>query len=376
MGRRKLDGHAMKILSALLWVIMPVAMAIWASPACSQDKVKVVGMAGIHNDAIDIARDKAIDNAQRNAVEEKIGVLISSFSEVENYQVKVDQILSESRGFINSYKVLSEGREGDTYKVVIEADVGTGKLQDRMEAIKLLMVRKEKPRLMLLFSGREQKDSQAEAVMSRYFLGQGYTVIDSATAHYRPSEDGAGVGADAKALTNLAHRFGAEVIVAARVEARMRTFKMGEIEVSTHELTVSGRVFNGDTGEMIASGSRTEKGELKNATDEAATKLARALHEEIIDRWSAETTSAVTVKLYVTGLKSYADTTRFKEMLTEHVKGLKKVYQRSFRKGRLELDLSVRGNTQGVADDLAALTFKGKKLHVSGMTQNTITADF
>jgi len=374
LDRGKHDGNAVKLMSVLLWAGLLLLTAVGPSPGLCQDKVKAVGMAGVHNEAIDIARDKAIDNAQRNAVEEKIGVLITSFSEIENYQVKVDQILSESRGFINSYRILSEGREGDTYKVVIEADVGTGKLQDRMEAIKLLMVRKEKPRLMLVFSGREQKDSQAEAVMSRYFLGQGYTVIDSSATHYRAAE--AEAGADPKALTDLAHRFGAEIIVAARVEGRMRTFKMGEIEVSTHEITVSGRVFNGDTGELLTSGSRTEKGELKGATDEAATKLARTLHEEIIERWSSETTGTVTVKLYVTGLKSYADTTHFKELLSEQVKGLKKVYQRSFRKGRLELDLSVRGNTRGVADDLAALTFKGKRLHVSGMTQNTISAGF
>ena len=110
--------------------------------AHAQDKVRAVGMATIYDNAIDIARDKALENAQRNAVEEKVGVMITSVTEVENFQVKMDQILSESKGFINSYEIISEGKAGNNYEVRIEADVGTGRLRDRMAAIDLIMARK------------------------------------------------------------------------------------------------------------------------------------------------------------------------------------------------------------------------------------------
>ena len=80
-------------------------------------------------------------------MEEKVGVMITSATEVENFQVKMDQILSELKGFINSYEIISEGKAGNSYKVQIEADVGAGRLRDRMAAIDLIMVRKSKPRL-------------------------------------------------------------------------------------------------------------------------------------------------------------------------------------------------------------------------------------
>jgi len=57
----------------LLIFIYAVSMILTFSfpVAHAQDKVRAVGMATIYDNAIDIARDKALENAQRNAVEEK-----------------------------------------------------------------------------------------------------------------------------------------------------------------------------------------------------------------------------------------------------------------------------------------------------------------
>jgi hypothetical protein len=38
------------------------------------------------------------------------------------------------------------------------------------------------------------------------------------------------------------------------------------------------------------------------------------------------------------------------------------------------LDLEIKGNTQGVADDLAAMTFNQRKLRITEITQNRIEA--
>lgn len=151
-------------LLTLVYLMFPLNVAN------AQNKVRAEGMATIHKNFIDIARDKAIENAQRDAVEKIVGVMISSSTEVENFQLKLDRILAESKGFINDYKIISEKREGDSYKITIEADVGMGKLKDRMTAVNLIMVRKSKPRLMIIFSDKEQKDAIAEASMAKYFL--------------------------------------------------------------------------------------------------------------------------------------------------------------------------------------------------------------
>jgi hypothetical protein len=341
----------------------------------AQDKIRAVGMATIHGNALDIARDKAIDNAQRNAVEEKIGVMITSFSEVENYQVKVDQILSESKGFINTYKIFSEEIVKDNYKVIIDADVGVGRLKDRMAAINLIMARKSKPRLMMLFNDQSPRDAMAESSMVKYFLSQGFKIVNAdALKRTKEYERTRIVSSDSKELSNIARRYSAEVIIIGKVEVTTRSFKMGDVEVSANEVIVSGKVVNGDTGEIIATDSKTRKGDLKATIEEAAKDLAKEIKEQILERWSSELTNTATVKLVVNGLQSYQDLTRFKELLATEIKGFKQLYQRSYANETVELDVEIKGNTQSLADDLAAMTLDKRPLKILEMTQNRIEA--
>ncbi|MDD5167364.1 MAG: flagellar assembly protein T N-terminal domain-containing protein [Syntrophales bacterium] len=339
--------------------------------ADSQDLIRAVGMATIYNNAVDVARDKALDNAQRNAVEEKVGVMVTSVSEVENFQLKMDQILSESRGFINAYKIISEGRQGSSYKVTIEAEVETGRLKDRMDAIQLVMVRKSKPRLMFILNGREKHHAIAEAAMTKDFLSHDFKVIDSSTFKKIPSFST--LSTSNQALSTVAHRYGAEIVILSHVEDAVKRFKMGDVEVTSHEVTVTNKALNGDTGEIIATANKTEKGEFKAAIEAASSKASRQIRDEILDRWSSELTNTATVKLQISGL-IHDDLSALKEKLREQVKGLKQIYQRSYSRGTVELDLELKGNSQGLVEDLTAIIIRGKKIRILETTPNRIEA--
>jgi hypothetical protein len=362
-----------RLISGML--VLALSFVLFFFTAHAQDRLRAVGMATIHENAVDIARDKAIENAQRNAVEEKVGVMITSFSEVENYQLKMDQILSESKGFINTYKIVSEERIGDTYQVTIEADVGIGKLKDRMAAINLIMARKSKPRLMILFNEKSQKDAVAEASMTKYFISQGFKLVNPDTVKKEEGyEHIRATGDDRKQLSGLARRYGAEVVIISKVETTTKSFKMGDVEVSTNEVIVSGKVVNGDTGEIIATDSKTTKGDIKIATEEAARDLAKEMKEQILERWSAELSNMVTAKLVVSGLNTYKDLSRFKELLARGVKGFKQMHQRSYADGEVELDVEMKGNAQSLADDVATMKLDNRNIRIIGMTQNRIEA--
>ena len=358
-----------KIISSLL---LMAVLVLCSAVAFAQGRVKVDGMATIHNNLIDIARDKAIDNAQRNAVEKVVGVMITSSTEVENFQLKLDRILSESKGFINDYKILSERREGDNYIVTLDADVGMGRLKDRLSAVNLIMTRKSKPRLMILFGDQLQKDAMAEAAMARYFLSQGFKLVNAETVRrgggFQATAD------DRKEIARIAHRAGAEILIFGRVEVTPRSFKMGEVEVQSNEVAVSGKVINGDTGEVITTATKSAKGEVKVITEETTLELAMVIKEDILARWSSELANTVTVKVLVSGLETYQDLMRFKELLSLEVKGFKVLYQRSYSHGQGEFDIELEGNTQGLADDLVAMNLGGRKLKILEITQNRIEA--
>ena len=355
-----------------LWCLCLFAVLFLSPQVRAQDPIRAVGMATIYNNAVDVARDKALENALRNVIEEKVGVMVTSVSEVENFELKMDQILSESRGFISNYKILSEGKQGNTYKVTVEAEVETGRLKDRMAAVQLVMVRKSKPRLMIILNGHEKQQAIAEAVMTKYFLSNGFKIVDVSAAQKTEASFNA-LSSDSRTLSSVAQKYGAEIVVLAHVADTVKSFKMGDIEVQSHEVTISNKVLNGDTGEIIATANKSEKGEFKTAVEEAAAKSARQMRDDILERWSSELTNTVTIKLLISGL-SHSDLSILKETLKEQVKGLKQIYQRSYTRGAADLDLEIKGNTQGLADELSAIRVQGKKIRIQETTPNRIEA--
>jgi len=362
------------ILAAVFFLILP------STSGFAQNRVRSEGMASIHRNFLDIARDRAIENAQRNAVEQAVGVLITSRTEVENFSVKLDQILAEAEGFINSYKVVSEKHDGKTYSVVIDADVGTGRLQDRMKAVRLIVARKAKPRLMILFSGGEAKDALAESVMSRYFMDQGFRLVDAETARKGIEiEEMEKPEGNRRKISRAARGLGAEVLVAGRVEASSSAFTISNIEMHSNKVTVSAKVINGDTGEVIATDSAAAskpgvKGDWKEITEQATGRLSRALFDGVLARWSQDLTKAATFKLVLSGLRSSDDLASFKELMKNEVKGFQEAHQRSYRRGQADLDVEVKGTIQGFADDIAALEFKSHKIKILEITQNRVRA--
>lgn len=355
------------VVTALMW---------FSSPACSQTKVRAEGMAAIHGNRVDIARDKALDGALRSAVEKVVGVMVSSTSEVENFELKMDRILSESKGFVNTYKIVSENRRQDQFEVVIDADVGRDRLKDRLEAINLIMARKSKPRLMLLFADQAQKDAIAEAAMSRFLMAKGFKLID---ARLLKKDRSGGPSLDPKSITRLAGQYGAEIVMIGSVEAATSTFNVGGIEMHSNKVTVSVKVVNGDTGEVIATDSKGGsspgmKGDIKKITEDAAEKLARQMMDEVLEKWSGELVNTVTVKLVIAGLDSYGDLQEFKDLVAKGVKGFKELHQRDYRHGQAELDLEMRGNSQSLADDLTTMTLKNRRVNILGITANGVEA--
>jgi hypothetical protein len=363
------------VLLCLTWVTLT-----WA--AQENNKVRAVGMATIHNNIVDIARDKAIDNALRNVVEKVVGVMVTGSTEVENFQLKMDRILSESKGFVENYRILSEKREGDNYEVNIEAEVGAGKLQDRLQAMQLLISRKSRPRLMVVFNEAGQKDAIAEAAMSKFFLAKGFKLVDSSIVKKSRGEINVAVSAtNEKALSNLARTYGAEVVIFGSVEAVSNSFTVSGIEMFTNKVNVSVKVINGDTGDVITTGSESKsvpgaKGDISRLAEEAAGKLAGKILEDTLERWSSELTNTTTIKLVVSGLDEYQDLVGFKDHLPLVLKGFKVLYQRSYQQGTVELDIEVKGDIQGVADDLSVFVMKGRKLKISAITQNMVKANF
>lgn len=122
------------------YIILLIINLILITPAYSEIDMQVLPSGDYLITAEGEGTDlqKAIINAQRNAVEKVCGVLIESETKVVNAQVVKDRIKTTSRGYITDYTEKKEKRikTNDGYKVIIEATVSSKELSDAIERYK------------------------------------------------------------------------------------------------------------------------------------------------------------------------------------------------------------------------------------------------
>src|SRR5512146_2608199 len=188
------------IRSVKISVILILILFASAFSARAQETKTVTaeGVAAIQGNAKDIARDAAIEDAQKRAVEQAIGIMIDSQTQVENYQLISDKILSQTKGYISRYNVTGETQEGPLLRVRITADVSLGKLNDDLSTIGILLGQMHKPRTMIMIAeqnignewdawwwgnqGGQTDIGVVENTFMDVFTQNGFEFIDHATA--------------------------------------------------------------------------------------------------------------------------------------------------------------------------------------------------
>ena len=119
-----------------------------ASAAHAEVKqAKVTGVAAIVDGDVAIARDRAIDDAKRKAVEQVAGAQVSAESVSVDFELVSDRITSRASGFVKTYAIDNELQEEGVYKVQMTAQVDAGAI-----AKDLSVLFAEKPRVIVLIA--------------------------------------------------------------------------------------------------------------------------------------------------------------------------------------------------------------------------------
>jgi len=258
-------AHLMRFYGIFLLCTM-----ISAGSAIAQETKSVVaeGVAAIQDNARDIARDAAIEDAQKRAVEQAIGILIDSQTQVENYQLISDNILSQTKGYIKRYNVASETVDSGLLRVRINAEVALGKLTEDLTGIGILLGRMHMPRTMIMIAEQnighdwnawwwghsEQTDmGVVENEFIDVFTQKGFEFIDHAaaarnikvTAAYKIQDLTA---AQARTLGNQAD---AEIVIVGKALSKLYGEVGGGMKSVQADLSV--KAVRTDTGQIIAA---------------------------------------------------------------------------------------------------------------------------
>lgn len=344
----------------------PQASAVPEIPviAAGETEVLAEGVAALAGAAVDIARDSALDDALRKAVEQGVGAFIDSETRVSNFQLISDEIYSRTTGYVSSYRIIDEGVSGDLYRVVLRAVVKTDRIEDDLAAIGLLLRQQGRPRVMAVireYSAPSASESASggadlfETAVLEHFRSRGFPVVDAATVREIMDDDITRLilAGDEETAVLLGLETGAEIVLSGTVDHHRTSREIAGSPRDVHEYSVSARAINARTGSMLAGASLTvalpfSRAEARSrAADSTATRLESA----ILEGWTG---SGNTTVIFASG----ADFQRVQDLRTdirEGVRGVTDVVIREMTGSMATLEVVSETTSREVMDDLYGL---------------------
>jgi hypothetical protein len=366
------------ILLLMLLIFVPIR-----SEAQDAITVKSKGVGDIFAGREARARDAAIEDALRRAVEQAVGMFLHSETIVQNGDILNDSVYSRSKGYIRKYVILKEVADSKLYNVVVEADVSTGKLRNDLSAIGLLVVRKHKPRIMVVIPeyhiNRRIPDPAGETEIIRRLLEKGFKVVDQyqVTKIRYNDQVRAAIKGNTSLATKIGLEHGAEVIIIGEAFSEYVGRIYGELDSCSAR--IEARAIRIDTGEILAAGSKqvadldiTPALAGKKALQKAGNEIGSYLVEKLLTRWSSEVTNVTSVELLITGL-NYKQFIDFKSALLEVIRGIEAIHQRSFTNNRAVVEIDMKGNAETLSEELIGRNFKKFTVKIIDFSANRLT---
>ena len=343
------------------------------------------GVAAIVQGNLDISRDKAIEDALRNAVEQATGSLIENETLVENYQLLSDKIYSQSKGYVQSYEVLDEKAEEGLYRVTIQATVASGELKNDLQALNILMRQVRKPRVMVLFEQVLSQDVNtgrlAEDAVSKVLLERGFKLVDANVVRRSLGRDGVRglLAGDERVAAAVGDKYGAEMLLIGTAQATTNEVTIGDVRINSSQAVVSAKLVRADTGEVKVSETRQAAKPHVNsltgkqmAITEACEYLANDMIDKMIDIFQEQVYNIANVNLTIHGLQGYAQLQEVIQLISDNVRGVKEIYQRNYTMGTADLEVELTGSTQSLAADLTTRTFGKYRFEIKESTHNQL----
>src|SRR5450631_1836008 len=121
--------------------------------AAPTQTVETTGQAAVVNGDQAAAIEQAREAALRDAVSQVAGTRISSETLAEGSLLIHDRIIARSSGYVKKWSYVGAPQITDgTATVKVKAEVGTAELDKDLEAIRAILSRKGKPRVVLLIA--------------------------------------------------------------------------------------------------------------------------------------------------------------------------------------------------------------------------------
>lgn len=361
--------------------------------------VEVTGEAAIVGGNKQKAREAALANARRTAVEQAAGVMVSSDTVTANSTLISDRIYANSSGYVRNEQILGETENGGVLSLKVKMEVGVAQLDKDLQAVIALIKRLGKPRMLIVLQentihkdGASTNSGVTATVLTEAFKGDGWTIIDPDAASGKlrigASVAGSGTQLETKDLGEIA-KLNVDYVLKGAVTLRNQDTEgmmlggnqffpvTGEYDFAVFEVRgrqqigkVSGKLSlnTKENGKALLSYERTAF----NLINARKSEVVSSVRNAIIEHLRNNEINGARVSVIVDGLRSYGAVQKFQRVLAETITGVREVNRRSFAAGKAEFDLVFIGSTDDLAERIGEKTFEKKTVSVVGVSPETL----
>ncbi len=356
----------MRFLLLAFFFIMVMAPA--GAFATGQDGLKTVDVEGYG-----ASRQEAIHHALRSAIEEGIGTVLSSQTEVGNYLEQKEIIISRSSDSVRNYSILSVQQQGKKWIVHIKVSLSLPSIRARLVTMQILLTSMDKPKTMVLIQEKDGKN--AEKTINNYLRDKGFKLIPPAKSTCDAAKD----DAMAAAKLGMAHR--ADYIIIGSVEKNLpKNDQPDQAGEKLGQASLVVKIINCFNGHIVATKSATGTAvhtSAETAKDLAAAEAAHnlmdnALFETIVSSFQDAANNNNSYDITIRDITDYRlqqDTSR----ALKKIEGVVSVTKKHFAKGTLELAIVFNGSIDTFCARTDSTAIEENRLSVTNVVGNRVT---
>ena len=321
------------------------------------------------------ARERALHQAFRLAVERVAGVIVESETIVRNLALFEDNILTKTEGYVQNYEILSQEDSDGILTVEVEVEVVRGSLSNDLQSIGILLRRVNFPvvsvktptlRIASLYGGEDARFTGDDTLATRLAMELRSLLRDRGLDVVHPESAGPG-------LTPVVH-------IASSVDLADAGSISGTSMMSSTAV-ISLQAIEEATGTALAASrtrSRAAGISLHDARDRASSQAVEIatedLVEKLLDEWSDRVNNRDMVLLSVRGIHSFPQVAWLREAIGDAFDETEAVIERQVDVGQGTAYLEWRGRTNAsvLARWLSAHRFGKYKVVVVGTGGNLI----
>ncbi|MCR5834749.1 MAG: hypothetical protein K6G55_08905 [Selenomonadaceae bacterium] len=325
---------------------------------------------------------EAENDALRNAVENTVGILVDSQTLVENSMVISDNIYTQSRGFVNEYRVTNREQTPNGWRVTINAvvdDTPNSKLMGELTRLGIINVQLRNPKIAVYVPEHHIQyrvpDPAGETAIVKALINAGFSnVVEVGTGlnYQKP------MSMNAAQMRQAAQAFGADIMIVGE------GFSEGVGDVGNylpgHQRTnmqacrarVEAKMFIVRTGQIIAAdgmyGSSYDNSQAI-ASKKALAKAGESMGNYLVQQITGMYTSRQGVEVVVLA-PDFSKVNAVQSALggISHVKNLN---LSSYENGRAVFTMHYGGSPQTLFNELNAST--SLDLTLQSIAYNTLT---